>query len=214
MWIKLTGPDTKQYDLIEKTGAPTGIASGYILHTLTTTSGPSKAGILCFCFAHADLGGYRCYDARSNIVDGRFHHIAAVKSGLNVKIYVDGQDDLAALDHFTPYPVVAPVSMLIGKRRGDIDFVQGIIDEVGMSNRALSAAKIRAIFNADRAGKCKPSVGGIVTGVSPRRITCTNTTTGQTVIVPPGARTWDCEAAGLDVLPGDRISQTINGLAY
>ena len=32
----------------------------------------------------------------------------------------------------------------------------GLIDEVGIYNRALSASEIQAIFNAGSAGKCKP----------------------------------------------------------
>jgi hypothetical protein len=56
-------------------------------------------------------------------------------------------------------------------------------------------------------------VGGSVTGVDPRRVTCTNLTTRQTIVIGDRARSWDCEAAGLVVNPGDKIQQTITGRA-
>jgi hypothetical protein len=56
-------------------------------------------------------------------------------------------------------------------------------------------------------------VGGAVTGVNPRRVVCRNLTTMQTVIIQDGSRSWDCEAAGLVVHTGDRIQQTVRGLA-
>jgi hypothetical protein len=57
------------------------------------------------------------------------------------------------------------------------------------------------------------SVGGVVNGVSPRQIICTNTTTGKTVRIEEPAGSWDCEAAGLVVNPGDTIRQTVTGKA-
>jgi len=156
MWVKLTGPDTAQYDLIDKLLSPgvgSEFASGFILHTLIATTG--GAGITRFCFANTSIGGRRCYDATTNIVDEQFHHVAAVKSGLDVKIYVDGQDDNAVLDHSLAHSVEDPVSMLIGKRHLNIAFFKGIIDEVEIFDRALSASEIQAVFNASSAGKCK-----------------------------------------------------------
>lgn len=56
-------------------------------------------------------------------------------------------------------------------------------------------------------------VGGSVTGVSPRRVICLNITTRQTVIIQNGAKSWNCEAAGLVVNPGDKILQKVLGRA-
>jgi len=58
------------------------------------------------------------------------------------------------------------------------------------------------------------SVGGTVTGVNPRRVVCKNLTTRKHVtILLDGVTAWDCEAAGLVVNPGDRIWQTVIGIA-
>jgi hypothetical protein len=92
-------------------------------------------------------------------------------------------------------------------------FLNGRIDEVELFvGRALSDAEILAIFNAGSAGKCKERpVGGSVTGVTPRRVICINVTRKQTVQIQDGATSWNCEAAGLVVNPGDKVIQSVFG---
>ena len=55
-------------------------------------------------------------------------------------------------------------------------------------------------------------IGGDLSGLAARHVRCINTTTGQHVDIPlAGATLWDCEAAGLDASPGDRIEIVIHG---
>jgi hypothetical protein len=109
-------------------------------------------------------------------------------------------------------PNTAP--FLIGNSGACSPFA-GLIDEVSLYNRALSAEEIQAIFGAGSAGKCASSapVGGSVTGMSPMKgkVTCRNVTRKKTVriTIPDGVRSWNCEQAGLVVNPGDKITQTI-----
>jgi hypothetical protein len=56
-------------------------------------------------------------------------------------------------------------------------------------------------------------IGGTVTGVTPGRILCKNVSTGQTVLIQKQAQSWDCEAAGLAIQPGDRVLQMVIGIA-
>lgn len=57
-------------------------------------------------------------------------------------------------------------------------------------------------------------VGGTVTGQLGVQAICKNNTTGQAVtILLSGAKSWDCEAAGLVVNPGDIIIQLPVGIA-
>ena len=53
----------------------------------------------------------------------------------------------------------------------------------------------------------------MVTGVSLRKVICQNVTARQRVVIRDGATSWDCEAAGLGVTPGDTIRQTVTGTA-
>jgi len=56
------------------------------------------------------------------------------------------------------------------------------------------------------------TVGGNVTGMSPAFVVCNNRTTGQTVATLLGGdKTWDCEAEGLVVVPGDSVQVFIRG---
>ena len=58
------------------------------------------------------------------------------------------------------------------------------------------------------------AVGGVVFGVDPLAATCTNRTTGQSLVIDlEGQTSWDCTAAGLLVERGDRISQAVRGKA-
>ena len=44
-------------------------------------------------------------------------------------------------------------------------------------------------------------------------VVCKNLTTGQRVVIRGVATSWDCEAAGLVVHPGNLIQQTVTGTA-
>jgi PKD repeat protein len=101
-------------------------------------------------------------DVRSGalrVTDTSFHHVAVTKSGSTVKFYVDGVEETApAYDPGFSFTT----DVAIGNR-GDLlgpTFIQdtftGVIDEVEIFARALSAPEIQAIFSAGSAGKCKP----------------------------------------------------------
>jgi hypothetical protein len=97
--------------------------------------------------SNADLAGNK------NVNDGQWHHVAGVYDGTNKFLYVDG-----ALDVSTPatgsiaqnnYPVC------IGENAQQTGRLwNGLIDEVSVYNRALSAAEIQSIYNAGSSGKC------------------------------------------------------------
>jgi hypothetical protein len=150
LWVKCTGPDWANYFLIEKMFAPSTlevVVSGFVLHTL-------GQGRLRLCVAHESLGGRRCYDATTNIVDGQFHHVAATRSGSDVRIFVDGADDGATLNHQVSGPVGPPASLLIGQRRPrDSSFMQGALDDIRFFNRALLPGDILALAM----GRCLPT---------------------------------------------------------
>jgi hypothetical protein len=54
-------------------------------------------------------------------------------------------------------------------------------------------------------------IGGTVTGFPPTEVTCVNETSGQSVVIRSGAPSFDCEAAGLVVNPGNTVSIHITG---
>ena len=131
---------------------------------------------LYFDHTHRLLGGFKRGDGSfvtlegPKVTDTGFHHYAYVRSGQTHRLFVDGVPVTA--DSFTGTPGdTSGLPMAIGALRSDspsskfIFHFGGVIDEVEIFNRALSAAEIRAIYNAGSAGKIKPvAVAGDVNG--------------------------------------------------
>jgi hypothetical protein len=88
------------------------------------------------------------------INDLNFHHVAVTKSGTLVIFYIDG----------VAYNVPAYNStfsfssdVAIGARGDNLNnSFFGLIDDLSVYNRALSASEIQSIYNAGKAGKCRP----------------------------------------------------------
>lgn len=95
----------------------------------------------------------------TSITDGQFHHVAGTYDGSTVKLYVDGVLEASA-------PLSGTIKNSIYRVViGNFDFLglgillnnafNGLIDEVEVYDRALTASEIQAIFDAGGAGKCK-----------------------------------------------------------
>jgi hypothetical protein len=56
-------------------------------------------------------------------------------------------------------------------------------------------------------------IGGSAINFEPSKVICRNVTTGRrvTIMLPSGADSWDCVAAGLVVTPGDVMRITVRG---
>jgi concanavalin A-like lectin/glucanase superfamily protein len=101
--------------------------------------------------------GYGLAVGTTFLGDGQFHFLAGIYEGpaTNIaRIYVDGMEEGSAV-------IVTPGTLAGGFKIGQelpaanqLPF-HGLIDEVDLYNRALSAAEIQAIFHAGSAGKCK-----------------------------------------------------------
>ena len=86
----------------------------------------------------------------SNTTD--WFHLAAVKSSSGISIYVNGVEE----DSRSPLPNFLDsdsANLRIGSNALEGSHMNGLVDEVDIFNRALSAAEIKAIFDAGRAGK-------------------------------------------------------------
>jgi hypothetical protein len=81
---------------------------------------------------------------------GRWVHLAVANIGTNVSLYVDGEL-AAATNALLNTGSNFGLNMGVGFQGG---FFRGKIDEVSFYSRTLSAAEIRAIYEAGSAGKC------------------------------------------------------------
>jgi hypothetical protein len=81
---------------------------------------------------------------------GVFHHVAGTYDGSVMRLYLDGVE----IDSLTVSGTVgAGTAVTLGSAAEPL---HGLLDEVEIYNRALSASEIQAIFNAGELGKCKP----------------------------------------------------------
>lgn len=103
----------------------------------------------------------------SVIPTGVFTHVAATYDGTTARIYVNGvlensmpaSGPLKTSDATTVIGSGGPACRAVAA--GQIEF-DGLIDEVGLYNRALSATELQSIVNAGSAGKCSaPAHGGL-----------------------------------------------------
>ena len=89
---------------------------------------------------------------------GIWYHIAAVYDGNNEIIYIDGVEDAFSSigNQILFTDPTAPLRIGIVFESGFSEPFGGLIDEVEIFNRGLSASEIQAIFAAGSAGECKP----------------------------------------------------------
>ena len=139
-WIKRSSAETITLDVFSTAGFFTCYWGGYSL------------GIMSDGRLFLSKVGYSGAIATAAVTDTNFHHVAVSKAGSNVVIYLDGVGEVLA-----PYDpgFVFNGPSAIGSRGGDYyGSFYGLIDEMSIYNRGLSASEIQAIYNASSAGKC------------------------------------------------------------
>ena len=107
--------------------------------------------------AHKGDMAFHRFRASGVLTLGEWHHVAAVYDQANGMrlIYVDGLEVARRVD--PPISLsFSTANVGIGIGQGGSVLFAGLIDEIALYNRALSAAEINAIYQADSFGKCHP----------------------------------------------------------
>ena len=100
------------------------------------------------------------YDAVTDRVysDNNWHFVSAVRDATTgkLKVYIDGSPAAAeGPDGGTDVTGSAGANLLIGAGQWGGSYFTGLIDEVGIFNRALSANEIATLYAVGSAGQCK-----------------------------------------------------------
>ena len=103
-------------------------------------------------------------NAAFQVPAGEWSFIAATYDGEHLRLYVNGQEVQSLVHRGKMAPAFPDSFLIIGSEDGvehcdNCDgkhSFQGLIDEVSVYDRALSAGEIWSIFAADEAGKCPP----------------------------------------------------------
>ncbi len=123
-------------------------------------------------FINAELKGSGSCGAtvatrRSNITglnDNSWHHFAVIMttvtsgSNNNIDIYVDGVLNEQSLSSTASYSTASDNTLHLGARYGGYNYFPGTIDEIRIYNRALSAAEIKAQYDAANPDKSNTSI--------------------------------------------------------
>jgi hypothetical protein len=85
-----------------------------------------------------------------------WYHLAVTRSSSLYTLYING---VAAASAINTAIIPSPSAFLTIGEAENIGFMNGLVDEVTIYNRALTSAEIASIYTAGSAGKCKPSSG-------------------------------------------------------
>ena len=153
LWAKRTVFDESFHEMISKSGVGEQGNSGDVFDMWFRPGNVVAAGAL-------NTNGEYDIIVGPVVEDSDFHHYAYVRSGNRHMLFMDGQE-VASGELTAQVADTSGVPMTIGAFRwfDDSGFCcrfGGVIDEVEVFNRALSADEIRAIYEAGSAGKIKP----------------------------------------------------------
>ncbi len=145
LWAYLNGfPVSGKASILNK-GIATNTKTGESGYSLKVYNYTGKSGILAFTIADETYA----YDP--SFTEQQWHHIVAVREGVHLKLYVDGElidaeqtDSLVNVSNDSPLTIGA---FKESDTSNTTEFFNGMIDNVRIYNRALSIYDIMAEFN-------------------------------------------------------------------
>ena len=150
-WVK-TDSVSDDFKFIAATRESSGDEKGWEL--LANQS--SLGGQLVFQVDTGPSTGSRI--GTSNIRDGQWHHVAGIRSGNKLYVYVDGLIETGLNQDNDGGTINSTAATFIGKTMSINDTSNarwnGLIDEVAVFSRALTADEVAAIYAAGSAGIC------------------------------------------------------------
>ena len=170
-WIKTPGvsPSAQASFIVARSGSGT---SGYELGVYPLPTGELR-------FTLNGGGGGADLFSTNGVTDNSFHHVAATYDGQKMRIYRDGVCEAEKL--ITNAISYSPGdSLWIGRREASAipGHFLGLIDELSIYNRVLSASEISAIYAAGSDGKCNSPKLNIAALPGAVRLTWSTNATG------------------------------------
>lgn len=90
-----------------------------------------------------DTVAWQDVNSTASVNDGAWHHVAAVRSSGTVTLYIDGSSDGSGT---ADSDFSGTEKLRIGRWQGGSDFWDGLLDDVRIYNKALSANEVASIF--------------------------------------------------------------------
>jgi len=150
-WIKPT--NVNQFaGLVSKRDGGTFNQIALVAGDFGGSCSPNASKKIGFVVFDGTNGG--CVETVSEIIDGNWHHITAVKNsntGLDISVYVDGVS--VSLSTVTTFgtgssDVNNTVPWIIGCQNASANCVNGIVDDVRIYSRSLTATEVLELYNS------------------------------------------------------------------
>ncbi len=104
----------------------------------------SATGKAAFEIDHSNNTDYTIITGNTNINDGRWHHIAVVRNGTQISLYIDGSADATPVTLAGNPNINNAASLRLGTNDLGINWFAGSLDETRVYNTNLSVANIQA----------------------------------------------------------------------
>ena len=109
----------------------------------------SNTGILEFGHQEAEGEQYTFYTSETPITAEQWYHVAvSITKGELVEFYIDGIS-AGSFEQLTNFGVLNDEPVRIGGRKDGYSFFNGILDDVRLYDRALSAVQIQKLYNGN-----------------------------------------------------------------
>lgn len=154
-WIRTTAPVSENYEMAVMEKRPQ--CNYYSALWCLRMGGPGTRGRLV-----AEISSDNVLDSQSMVAtrpinDGAWHHVAFIRNGRTIKIYIDGMFNNQHMAK-TIANITGSSQFVVGQSvcaccDGTLGF-NGAIDELSIYRRELSMAEIKLIYFAGAAGKC------------------------------------------------------------
>jgi concanavalin A-like lectin/glucanase superfamily protein len=153
LWISTLQSPTSDVPMILNKQTTTGaFRVGYEVFLQSAAFGTS--GAVAFVIRDGSGSGAGL-ESTTVVNDGTFHHVAAKKTSSALELFVDGvsQGTVSHSLGSTSNSESFRLGDLSDRTTGNNKFA-GLLDEVSVYNRALTASEIQAVYAAGSAGKC------------------------------------------------------------
>jgi uncharacterized repeat protein (TIGR01451 family) len=165
-WVKFNS-------LTHPPGTVTGPAGDMSIVDKMSAAGLNQDGWLLskqdnnrFWFCLGGGGANGCGGGPSTLVQsatvattGVWYHVTAVKTSSTISIYVNGVKETTT--SLGPFTDTHAASLKIGASAREGSYLNGLVDEAEVFNRALSDVEIATIYNASAQGKCHAAMPAI-----------------------------------------------------
>jgi len=99
--------------------------------------------------------GLHMIDSGTSLSINTWYHVAMTYDGASLKAYINGVLDITTSANGTIVTTTQPVRIGGGAPTGESQlYFNGLVDEVALYGRALSAAEIRSLYDAGTYGRC------------------------------------------------------------